>query len=217
MATPGLATKLIAGVTVVDTPIVQAAQRYARAHSEDFAFNHVMRSWILGVVVYQKLHEGGVIPRMDLEAHAISAIFHDLGWDCTGELVSQNKRFEVDGAEAARNWIQEEKWSGRAEHWDDHRTQLVWDAIALHTTGTIALYKQTVVKVCALGIRADFVGPNFDQAGTISSDVFMAVNEMFPRLDLAGGIRRLLCGFCQTKPETTYGQYIPRLILLLCS
>jgi hypothetical protein len=172
-----------------------------------------MRSWILGVVVYQKLHDNGVIPEMDLEAHAISAIFHDLGWDHTGELVSQNKRFEVDGAEAARNWIQDEQQSGRTEDWDDHRTQLVWDAIALHTTPTIALYKQTVVKLCACGVKADFVGPDFDQAGTISPEVFHAINEAFPRLDFADGVRRVLCGFCRTKPETTYGQYIPVLVL----
>ncbi|KAH6900537.1 hypothetical protein B0T10DRAFT_600813 [Thelonectria olida] len=207
MAAPDLATQVIAGVTVVDTPIVRAAQGYARAHSDDFAFNHVMRSWILGVLVYQKLHEKGFVPQMDLEAHAISAVLHDLGWDSTGELISHDKRFEVDGAEAARNWIQEEQRRGRAEHWDDHRTQLVWDAIALHTTSTIALYKQTVVKVCAFGIAADFRGPNFDAVGTISWDEFNAVNEKFPRLDLAGGVRRVLCGFCQTKPATTYDNF----------
>ncbi|KAH6986970.1 hypothetical protein EDB80DRAFT_881408 [Ilyonectria destructans] len=207
MATPDLATKVIAGVTVVDTPVVRAAQEYARAHSDDFAFNHVMRSWILGVVVYQELHAKGILPQMDLEAHAISAIFHDLGWDYAGGLVSQDKRFEVDGAEAARAWIQEEQRNGRAEHWDEHRIQLVWDAIALHTTGTIALYKQTVVKACAFGVRADFRGPNFDKAGTISWDVFNAVNEMYPRLDLADGIRRVICGFCRTKPETTYDNF----------
>ncbi|KAH7145544.1 hypothetical protein B0J13DRAFT_474280 [Dactylonectria estremocensis] len=207
MASNDLPTKVIAGVTLVDTPIVRAAQVYARAHNDDMAFNHVMRSWILGVVVYQKLHEKGILPQVDLEAHAISAVFHDLGWDCTGELVSEDKRFEVDGAEAARNWIQEEQRAGRAQGWDDHRTQLVWDAIALHTTPTISRYKQTVIKVCASGIAADFRGPNFDEAGTISWDVFDAVNKMFPRLDLADGIRRIICGFCRTKPQTTYDNF----------
>jgi hypothetical protein len=212
MAPVDLPTKIIAGVTVVDTPIVRAAQEYARAHSEDFAFNHVMRSWILGVFIYQKFRQDGVIPEMDLEAHAVSAILHDLGWDCTGEFISEDKRFEVDGAEAARNWIEEEQRSGRVEHWDDHRTQLVWDAIALHTTPSIALHKQAVIKVCASGTFADFLGPKSDKAGTVSSDVFDAVNKVFPRLDLAEGARRMLCGFCRTKPDTTYGQYIPLLL-----
>ncbi|KAH7165303.1 hypothetical protein EDB81DRAFT_710760 [Dactylonectria macrodidyma] len=207
MASNDLPTRVIAGVTLVDTPIVQAAQAYARAHNDDMAFNHVMRTWILGVVVYQKLYEKGLLPDMDLEAHAISAIFHDLGWDCTGQLISEDKRFEVDGAEAARSWIREEQQNGRVEGWDDHRTQLVWDAIALHTTATIALHKQTVVKVCALGVAADFRGPNLDNAGTISWDLSNALNEMFPRLDLANGIRRILCGFCRTKPQTTFDNF----------
>lgn len=197
----------IAGVTVVDTPIVQAAQKYARAHLNDMGFNHVMRSWILGVVVYKKLREKGAVSEIDLEVHALSAILHDLGWDVTGELISEDKRFEVDGAEAACDWIKKEQQSGRAEHWDDCRLRMVWDAIALHTTPSIALYKEQVIKICTLGISADFRGPGFDTAGTISEEVFDAVNAKFPRLDLADGIREIICGFCQTKPETTYGVY----------
>ncbi|KAH8892844.1 hypothetical protein GQ53DRAFT_645988 [Thozetella sp. PMI_491] len=206
MAASVLSTKVIAGVTVVDTPIVRAAQDYARAHGDDMAFNHVMRSWILGVVAYQKLHERGAVPKMDLEAHALSAILHDLGWDTTGELISADKRFEVDGAEAARNWIRAEERSSAVSHWDEHRLQLVWDAIALHTTNSISMYKETVVKVCSLGIGADFRGPKLDDAGTISQEVYDAVNTAFPRLDLAAGIRKIMCGFCLTKPETTYGE-----------
>src|SRR6266498_5859447 len=43
-----IATTVIAGVMVPNTPIVQAAQAYARAHSDDMTFNHVMRSWLFG-------------------------------------------------------------------------------------------------------------------------------------------------------------------------
>jgi len=115
----------IAGVTVVDTPVVRAAQKYARAHLNEMGFNHVMRSWIFGVVVYKKLQEVGAVLEIDLEVHALSAILHDLGWDVTGELISKDKRFEVDGAEAACGWIKEEQKNGRAEHWDDYRLRLL--------------------------------------------------------------------------------------------
>lgn len=210
----------IAGVTVVDTPVVRAAQKYARAHLNEMGFNHVMRSWIFGVVVYKKLQEVGAVSEIDLEVHALSAILHDLGWDVTGELISKDKRFEVDGAEAACAWIKEEQKNGRAEHWDDYKLRLVWDAIALHTTPTIALHKEQVIKICALGIGADFRGPGLDKNGTISEEIFDAVNKIFPRLDLANGIRKILCSFCQTKPETTYGVYysstpLERLLLIL--
>lgn len=201
-----LPTKVIAGVTVVDTPIVRAAQEYARAYGDDMTFNHIMRSWIFGTVVYQKLHERGQIPEIDLEAHALSAILHDLGWDSTGALTSLDKRFEVDGAIAARDWIQLQVKNGLANGWDEHRLQLVWDAIALHTTHTIALYKEDVVKICALGIGADFRGSKLDNVGTISPELVKSLNEVYPRLDLIGGIRRIICGFCRTKPSTTFGK-----------
>lgn len=54
-----LPTKVIAGVEVVDTPLVRAAQDFARQHLDDLAYNHVMRSWIFGVIIYQKFREKG--------------------------------------------------------------------------------------------------------------------------------------------------------------
>jgi hypothetical protein len=54
----------------------------------------------------------------DLEVHAIGALMHDIGWDPTGELISKDKRFEVDGADAARNFLRKE-----APDWDKHRLQ----------------------------------------------------------------------------------------------
>jgi len=65
----------------------------------------------------------------------------------TNELVSKDKRFEVDGAEAAREFLRKE-----APSWDKHRLQLVWDAIALHTTGSIVYHKEPEVVACAQGI-----------------------------------------------------------------
>ena len=193
---------------MVDTPLVRAAQDYARAHSDDMTFNHVMRSWLFGAIILQRLEEKSVYPQgsIDREAHAISAVFHDLGWDITGKLVSQDKRFEVDSAIAAREWIKDQLKDQATQDWDEHRLQLVWDAIALHTTPSIAAYKEPLVGLCGLGIAADFHGPGSDRTGTLTWDEFNAVKAEFPRHDLAGGIRKIMCGICRTKPETTYGK-----------
>jgi hypothetical protein len=200
-------TKTIAGIEVVDTPLVQAAQDFARKHSDEFAYNHVMRSWVFGVIIYQRLREKGDYPAIDLEAHAVSTILHDLGWDITGKLVSADKRFEVDGANAARDFIEEQQKAGKTADWDHHRLQLVWDAIALHTTPTIAAYKEPVVKLCSFGTGVDFQGPDSDRTKTVTWEEFHALNNVFPRHDLAGGIRKIMCGLCRTKPATTYGEY----------
>jgi hypothetical protein len=37
-------TRVLAGITVVDTPLVSHAMDYARTHSEPFLFNHAVRS-----------------------------------------------------------------------------------------------------------------------------------------------------------------------------
>jgi hypothetical protein len=196
-------TTIIAGVTVPDTPLIKAAIAYARAHSSDMAYNHIMRSWLFGTLIIQKVAPSGTI---DPEVHSLSAILHDLGWDSTGELISKDKRFEVDGAIAARNFIEAEVKDGKAHGWDEHRKQLVWDTIALHTTPDIAMYKQPVVGLVSAGIASDFHGPNSDPTGSLTWDEYNAIVKEFPRLDLAGGIRKIICGFIDTKPETTIGK-----------
>jgi hypothetical protein len=37
-------TQIVAGITVIDTPLVTRAMDYARTHSEPFLFNHAVRS-----------------------------------------------------------------------------------------------------------------------------------------------------------------------------
>ena len=149
----------------------------------------------------------------NLEVHSISAILHDLGWDTTGELVSKNKRFEVDGADAARLFLKREAVEGE---WDAHRLQLVWDAIALHTTISIAWYKEPEVLATSYGIFADFVGPERAFGGHLTWQEYKAIVEELPRLGLKEFLKETFCELCRTKPETTYdnivGQYGERFV-----
>ncbi|TVY85519.1 hypothetical protein LSUE1_G000385 [Lachnellula suecica] len=197
-------TTIIAGVTVPNTPIVQAAQVYARAHSDNMTFNHVMRSWLFGSIIInsnETLHN-----TVDPEAYAVAAILHDLGWDDTGELISEDKRFEVDGAIAARNFIESTVANGTAavHDWDEHRIQLVWDAIALHATPTISQYKQPLVSMTTAGVFTDLSGPDSDPTHTVTWEQYDRIKEEFPRLDVGPSVRKIICGFARTKPATTY-------------
>lgn len=63
--------------------------------------------------------------------------------------------FEVDGAEGARNFIR----SSGGKGWDEHRLQLVWDSIALHTNPLISQYKQPEVVYTSAGTLAEVLGP----------------------------------------------------------
>lgn len=195
MAT-SIPTRVFGGVTVPDTPLINKTLEFARLHSSDAAYNHIQRSWLFGFIISDKMPS---IQNRDVEIHSVSAILHDLGWDPTGELVSSDKRFEVDGAYAAREFLRKE-----APGWDKHRLQLVWDSIALHTIGTIVFHKEPEVQACAYGIWADFQGPDRVPGGLLTLEEYEEVVKVLPRLGLMKELKEVMCNLCRTKPETTY-------------
>lgn len=196
---PELPIRDIGGVAVVHTPIVKAAQQYAQDHISETAYKHVMRCWLYGVLAIS--HDKNLEGQVDLEVHALGALLHDLGWDKTPQstLVSSDKRFEVDGAFAARNFIRNHP---DGKDWDEVRVQRVWDAIALHTEQKIVVYKEQDVRVVAQGIAMDFFGP----MGLVPDEQYALVGEAFPKSGLAEEVSQTMIWLCKTKPETTYGR-----------
>ena len=194
-----LPRRTIAGVSVPDTPIVQASQLYARAHSDDILYGHIMRSWLFGTLILQ--HNGTLREFVDPEVHAVALILHDLGFDRTPNsiIVSPDRRFEVDGAIAARSFIRAHP-DGR--HWEERRVQLVWDAIALHGELKIAFFKEPDVEAVARGIGLDFSGPNLG----VTEAEYAAVLAEFPQHDLKSSVKRTMTWLCTTKPVSTYGE-----------
>ncbi|AEO70991.1 uncharacterized protein THITE_2058287 [Thermothielavioides terrestris NRRL 8126] len=195
------ATRKIANVTVVDTPIVRAALTLAEQHAQGFTYNHIMRSWLFGALVVE--HNATLRAAVDLEVHAVATILHDLGWDRlpSSPFVSADRRFEVDGAIAARDFIRNHD---DGKKWDDHRVQRVWDAIALHSQQSIAFFKEPDVQVVAKGVLVDFEGPEFG----VTKDEFVAVTREFPRDNLGPGVNETFIWLCRTKPATTYDTYM---------
>lgn len=187
MANSALPTRVLAGVTIPDTPLITAAIAHAREYSSDSTYNHVIRSLLLGFIIADK-----VIGERDREAHAVAALLHDLGFPIGhpthSKIISQDKRFEVDGAHAAREFLRKE---GKPEEWDKHRLQLVWDAIALHTIGSVVFEKEPEVQACSYGIWADFQGPDRVQGGLLSWDEYNAVVRVSGHLYHIVAIRSL--------------------------
>ncbi|KAK0651005.1 hypothetical protein B0T16DRAFT_403004 [Cercophora newfieldiana] len=195
-----LPRRTVAGVSVVDTPLVQAAQQYMRDHSNDGMYRHVMRTWLFGTLMVS--NNATLAGLVDAEVQAVSLLLHDLGADRSpgSPLISPDRRFEVDGAIAARDFIRDHR-DGR--RWDKHRVQLVWDAIAFHTEQKYALYKEPDVAVVSTGVMMDFVGPN---SGVTSIQYAAVVNE-FPNDDLRDNVRDLFTWLCSTKPISTYDTF----------
>ncbi|KXX74759.1 hypothetical protein MMYC01_209287 [Madurella mycetomatis] len=191
--------RTIAGVSVVDTPLIRAAEMFARQHGDDFTYNHIMRSWLLGTLLIQ--HNETLRETIDLEVHAIATILHDLGWDrsANSSFVSPDRRFEVDGAIAARDFIRSHK---DGKKWDARRLQLVWDAIALHTEPKIALFKELEVQAVNVGIALDFGIP----APGVTDEEYAAIAQEFPKDDFKSRFNETMIWLCQTKPTSTYGE-----------
>jgi hypothetical protein len=193
-ATNDTATKevgmVLAGIKVPDTVLVRDAIDLSRSASEPFLFNHVMRSWLFGVLLSETAERAP-----DPELLALATILHDLG--LTDRYTTKN-RFEVDGANAARSFLE-----GRGI--STHQMQVIWDAIALHTTRSIALHKEPEVAMTHSGITADVLGADLDR---IPQDKQGAILTEFPRLAFKNGLKECLCNVARRKPESTYDNIV---------
>ncbi|KAK0708663.1 hypothetical protein B0H67DRAFT_603524 [Lasiosphaeris hirsuta] len=199
--TPSLPRRTIAGVSVVDTPLIRAAQQYMRDHSNDAVYNHVMRTWLFGTLMVA--NNATLRALVDPEVQAVSLLLHDLGFDRTpgSKLVSEDKRFEVDGAIAARDFIRDHR-EGRG--WEERRVQLVWDAIALHTEQKYALFKEPDVETVSRGIFMDFSGPDRG----VTKEEYQKVADVFPQDTLRDSVKDVFIWLCRSKPVTTYDTFM---------
>src|SRR3984885_13116765 len=176
---------VLAGIKVPDTVLVRDAIDLSRNASEPFLFNHAMRSWLFGVLLSESAERAP-----DAELLAVATILHDLG--LTDRYTTEN-RFEVDGANAALSFLK-----GRGI--STQQMQVVWDAIALHTTRSIALHKEPEVAMTHSGIAVDVLGVGLDR---IPPDKQRAILSEFPRLAFKTQFKGCLCNVVRQKPMTT--------------
>ena len=181
-------TRVLGGITVLDTPLIARAMDYARIHSEPYLFNHAVRSWLFAV----RLGQLQGLPH-DPEVVAVGSLLHDLG--LTNSFTGP-KRFEIEGADAARSFAREQGL-------DDRRGQLIWDSVALNSTPSIGLYKEAEVALCTAGIGVEF-GFQYNRIAPHEMESILAA---FPRLGMKRGFTDAVCRIIKTKPETTYDNF----------
>src|SRR3954454_12783517 len=116
--------EFIAGIRVPDSAIARAATQLVRDTEDDLLYNHSRPVFFWGALTGDRT---GL--KYDPELLYLGAMFHDMG--LTGRYSSRDLRFEVDGANAARDFM---KQYGVPER----DVEDVWTAIALHTTPGIA-------------------------------------------------------------------------------
>jgi len=186
---PAIATRLVAGVSVPDTPLITRAIEFARERSEPYLFNHAMRSWLFAAVFAQRKQAVH-----DAEVLAVTTILHDIG---LAESLDGPLRFEVEGANAARSFA-------RKEGLDDRRAQLIWDGVALNSTPSIALYKEAEIALATMGIGLDWGGFGYE---ALTNAEVSEILEAFPRLAMKERFTHAVCRIVETRPTTTYDNF----------
>jgi hypothetical protein len=181
-------TTTIAGVAIPDSSLARDATALIRDIEPDLLYHHSMRVFIFGSL--QGRRRGLVY---DPELLYIGAMFHDVGL-VEGHR-SAHDRFEVDGANAARDFMAQ-----RGVPVDDVR--VVWDAIALHTTLGIPEHKEAEVALVNAGVALDVVGDGYESLTHAERAEVLAA---LPRVDFKNRIIEAFGAGIAHKPETAAG------------
>jgi hypothetical protein len=188
MITNNATHKTIAGIAVPDSALAVEATALIRDTEPDLLFDHSMRVYVFGALQGERAG----LP-YDPELLYIGALFHDIGL-VEGHR-SAHDRFEVDGANAAREFL-------RGHGVPAESLRIVWDAIALHTTPGIPQHKEPEVALVTAGVELDVLGIGYEHLTAAQRDDVLAA---FPRVDFKRGIIDAFGAGIAHKPETAFG------------
>ncbi len=154
---------VVAGVWLPDSTIVQKAMRLAQNACPPYLLNHSLRTFLLGALVGRARGQ-----HFDGEILLLACILHDLGLT---DRYQGDLPFEIQGAQAARQFLQENSYS-------ENKIQIVWDGIAMHPLA-IGQFKQPEIALVGEGAGADVLGPDLSEIKKADVD---EVVKAFPRL-----------------------------------
>ncbi|GHH82724.1 phosphohydrolase [Streptomyces sulfonofaciens] len=181
-------SEIIAGVEIPETAAVADSTRLVQETTGPLLYHHSRRVFLFGAMHARRL---GLEP--DLELLYLSAMFHDTGLLRPFSDVEQ--RFEVDGADHARAFLLNRGFPASA-------ADVVWTAIALHTTPGIPSRMGPETAVTYFGVLTDVLGFALDELDSSRVDEVVAVH---PRGDFKNGFLRAYVEGLKHRPETTNG------------
>jgi HD domain len=181
-------TQSIAGIVIPDTPLVREITEYIRDTEDELLFNHSRRVFLFGALQGQRR---GVQP--DPELLYAGAMFHDIG--LTERFRASMLRFEVDGANAARDFL-------LARGVDEAAARKVWLSIALHTTPGVPEFLDPEIALVTAGVETDVLGIG---CSDLSSEAIDAVTAAHPRPDFKNRILRAFTDGMKHRPRSTFG------------
>jgi hypothetical protein len=180
--------ELVAGIKIPDSKIAREAADLVRQHEDELLFNHSVRVYLFGAMKGIRQHL-----KFDQELLYVAALFHDLG--LADAYHSDSKRFEVDGADAARKFL-------RSHGIAEAQADLAWEAIALHTTPGIPQFMRPEIALIQAGVVMDVVGVGYDDYSSEQRD---GVTAAYPRHDFKNDFIKVQTRSAMKKPQTTFG------------
>jgi hypothetical protein len=176
-------------IAIPDTKLCKELTELVRDTESELLFNHSSRVYYFGALT--GLRRGLLFDRELLYS---GAMFHDMG--LTPQHSSQTERFEVDSANTARDFL-------KAHNIKQSDIDLVWTAIALHTTPGIPMHMYPVVALLTAGVEMDVLGIAYEEFPDAERQ---AVVTAYPRTaHFKEDIIQTFYDGMKHRPETTCG------------
>ena len=177
------------GVSIPDTALTRAITELVRDTETPLLFHHSSRVYYWGALAGKRR---GL--KFDPELLYAGAMFHDMG--LTRRYSSAQERFEVDGANAARDFL-------RSHGIAQSDIDTVWTAIALHTTPGIPQHMHPVIALVTAGVEMDVLGLAYSE---YSVDERNSVVQAHPRNgQFKEDIIQAFYDGMKHRPDTTFG------------
>jgi HD domain len=177
------------GITIPDSQLAREITDVVRDTASPLLFHHSSRVFYFGALAGK--HRA---LKFDPELLYCGCMFHDMG--LTRQHSSASERFEVDGANAARDFLKRRRIS-------QQDIETVWTAIALHTTPGIPEHMHPVVALVTAGVEMDVLGLSYSEYSDAERE---AVVQAHPRGSrFKEDIIQTFYDGIKHKPETTFG------------
>ncbi|WP_112242617.1 HD domain-containing protein [Kribbella monticola] len=176
----------IADIEIPDSKLATEATELVRDLTDDLIYHHSRRVFLFGSLQGREL-------KYDPELLYVGAMFHDLG--LTSAYRDSMQRFELDGADAAATFL-------RDRGINEADAELVWTAIALHTTPEIPHHLRPEIALVTAGVEADVLGIALDRIPAAARAEIVAAH---PRPDFKNRILEAFTHGIEHRPATTFG------------
>lgn len=178
-----------ADIAIPDSKLAREITELVRDTESPLLFHHSSRVYYWAALAGQ--HRG---LDFDPELLYAGAMFHDMG--LTHAHSSADKRFEVDGANVAADFL-------RSRGIGEREVEKVWAAIALHTTPGIPEFMAPEIALVTAGVEMDVLGIRHDTFADADREMVLRAH---PRTEhFKEDIIQAFYDGIRHKPDTTFG------------